>query len=74
MKEQEVLEQDVRNQLIQEYGEDNVWNTEEATEAFSFESFLAPYVVVIRKSDNKKGSMVFTDRPRFYFNFSVHGE
>ena len=31
--------------------------------------FLAPFIVVTRKSDGVKGSMEFTHSPRMYFNF-----
>jgi hypothetical protein len=31
--------------------------------------FMAPFVVVRRKSDNVKGSMEFCHSPRFYYNF-----
>ena len=31
--------------------------------------FLAPFVVVRRKSDGRKGSLTFSHSPRFYFSF-----
>jgi hypothetical protein len=34
--------------------------------------FTAPYVVVRRRSDGKKGSLEFQHDPRFYFGFSPH--
>ena len=46
-----------------------VWNTEEMTNDFSVEGFMSPFVVVKRKSDNKKGVLEFQDNPRFYFLF-----
>lgn len=49
------------------YGQ--VWNTEEVSRDFEIESFLAPCVGVIRKSDGKKGLMMFQHHPRFYFAF-----
>lgn len=45
------------------------WDTAQLQRDFIVHSFLAPFVVVTRKSDNKKGSMEFTHSPRFYFNF-----
>ena len=33
---------------------------------------VAPFVVVRRKGDGKKGSLEFQHQPRFYFNFSPH--
>jgi hypothetical protein len=43
-----------------------VWNTEELQQDFDILGFLAPFVVVYRKSDGKKGSLVFQHSPRFY--------
>ena len=56
-----------REELQKEHGE--VWDTNEATEKFEFLSFLAPFAIVIRRSDKLKGSIMFQDMPRFYFNF-----
>ena len=48
---------------------EDVYNTKEVQESFEITGFLAPFVSVIRKSDNKKGMMTFTHLPRFYFGF-----
>ena len=45
------------------------WTTNQLTEEFSVLSFVAPFVVVVRKSDGVKGSLEFTHSPRTYFNF-----
>ena len=45
------------------------WNTKELQEDFTVVGFGAPFVVVVRKSDNKKGSLEFTHAPRKYFNW-----
>ena len=45
------------------------WTTAELCEEFEVIGFLAPFVVVKRRSDGVKGSMEFTHSPRFYFNF-----
>jgi hypothetical protein len=34
--------------------------------------FMAPLVVVRRRSDGKKGSLEFQHSPRHYFGFSPH--
>jgi hypothetical protein len=47
-----------------------VWNTRELTEAFEVHSFLAPFVLVTRKSDGQKGLLAFQHMPRFYFDFT----
>lgn len=45
------------------------WTTAELQEDFEVESFLAPYVVVRRKSDGVKGCMMFDHSPRIYYTF-----
>tara|TARA_R100001594_G_scaffold8664_1_gene22068 strand:- start:76 stop:345 length:270 start_codon:yes stop_codon:yes gene_type:complete len=55
-----------------QYGQ--VWTTSELTKEFFVKGFMAPYVVVVRKSDNQRGTMMFQHRPRFYFNFQVTEE
>jgi hypothetical protein len=45
------------------------WTTDQLREEFEVIGFMAPFVVVRRKSDGVKGSMEFTHSPRFYFNF-----
>ncbi len=49
------------------YGQ--VWDTRELARDFIVVGFLAPYLVVERKSDGVKGSLEFQATPRFYFNF-----
>jgi hypothetical protein len=46
-----------------------VWNTDELQEEFQALGFMAPYVIVRRKSDGRKGSLLFQANPRFYFGF-----
>lgn len=57
--EREVLE-DVHGQ---------VWSTGELGRDYTVKGFMAPYVVVERKSDHKVGSLMFQASPRFYFGF-----
>jgi hypothetical protein len=54
-----------RKRLEGLYG--RVWNTDEVRAEFEVIGFMAPFVVVKRKSDNKKGSLEFQASPRFYF-------
>ena len=56
-----------RERLEKEYGQ--VWDTSELQRAFTVTGFMAPFVVVIRKSDGVKGSLMFQNSPRYYFNF-----
>lgn len=69
-KGQERSETDVRADLEAKYGQ--VWNTSELTQDFDVQGFSAPFIVVIRKSDNVKGSMTFCHSPRYYFDFQPH--
>jgi hypothetical protein len=57
-----------REALEQQYGQ--VWSTDELTGDFEVIGFLAPFVVVRRRSDGVKGSLEFQHSPRFYFNFA----
>jgi hypothetical protein len=45
------------------------WDTDQLRAEFEVHGFLAPFIVVTRKSDGVKGSMEFTHSPRWYFNF-----
>lgn len=45
------------------------WDTQQMGELFTVHSFLAPFVIVTRKSDGVKGTLEFTHHPRWYFNF-----
>jgi len=48
-----------------------VWDTDELGRDFEVIGFGAPFVVVRRKSDGAKGSLMFQHRPRFYFGFEA---
>ena len=56
-----------RQRLSALYGQ--VWDAGELGREFEVLGFLAPYVVVKRRSDGRNGSLEFEHRPRFYFNF-----
>ena len=58
-----------RLRLVGTYGENNVWNTSELQRDFEVTDFMAPFCAVIRKSDLRKGSVLFQHSPRFYFDF-----
>ena len=59
-----------REALEAEHGQ--VWNTDELRRDFEVIGFLAPVVVVRRRSDGKKGSLEFQHDPRFYFSWQPH--
>ena len=49
-----------------------VWDTQQLSDDFEVLGFMAPLVVVRRKSDGVKGSLMFQASPRFYFGFELH--
>ncbi len=57
-----------RARLEERYG--RIWDTEELRTEFEVLGFMAPFVVVRRRSDNQKGSLEFQHHPRFYFSFT----
>lgn len=46
-----------------------VWDTADLARDFEGIGFLAPFVVVRRRSDGVKGSLEFQHWPRFYFGW-----
>ena len=57
-----------RDRLAARYGQ--VWSTDEMAHDFTVEGFLAPFVVVERKSDGARGTLMFQHSPRYYFSFT----
>jgi hypothetical protein len=47
-----------------------VWDTTELGRDFEVIGFAAPLVVVRRRSDRIRGSLMFQHHPRYYFSFS----
>jgi hypothetical protein len=56
-----------REALEAEYGQ--VWDTDQLRQDFEVIGFLAPLVVVRRRSDGVKGSLEFQHSPRLYWGF-----
>lgn len=56
-----------RKRLEAEHGQ--IWDTDELTRDFEVEGFMAPFVVVRRKTDGQRGSLLFQGWPRFYWGF-----
>ena len=50
--------------------EEQSWDTTQLGEDFDVVGFSAPFVVVIRKSDGKRGSLQFSHSPRKYWGWS----
>jgi hypothetical protein len=57
-----------RADLETKYGQ--VWDTDELCRDFQALGFMAPFVIVKRRSDGVKGSLLFQHDPRFYHSFS----
>lgn len=47
-----------------------VWDSVQLGKDFEVIGFGAPFVVVKRKSDGKKGSLEFQHSPRYYYGFT----
>jgi hypothetical protein len=47
-----------------------VWDTSQLQDDFQVLGFAAPFVIVRRRSDGIKGSLLFQNSPRFYYSFS----
>ena len=56
-----------REELQEKYGQ--VFDTRQLQHHFSVMGFCAPFVEVVHKETNKRGTLEFTHNPRFYFNF-----
>lgn len=48
---------------------EQTWTTDELTRDFEVLGFMAPFVVVRRRSDGKRGTLQFTHMPRLYFGW-----
>ena len=59
-----------REALEAQHGQ--VWDTSELGRDFDVEGFLTPYVVVHRRSNGQRGSLLFQNHPRFYFAFEPY--
>lgn len=46
-----------------------VWDTQELAVEFEVLGFLAPFVMVRRRKNGEKGTMMFQHGPRFYWGF-----
>jgi hypothetical protein len=56
-----------RAELEAQHGQ--VWDTSQLQDDFQVLGFAAPFVIVKRKSDGVKGSLMFQHNPRFYYSF-----
>jgi len=59
-----------REALEAEHGQ--VWDTQQLGQDFRVEGFLASYVIVRRKADGQRGSLMFQHNPRLFFAFEPY--
>lgn len=64
---QEVNQDTERAKLEEKYGE--IMATSEMQERYTVEGFLAPFIVCRRKTDGKRGTLIFSHSPRYYFSW-----
>ena len=57
-----------RAELEAQHGQ--VWDTSQLQEDFQVVGFAAPFVIVKRRADGVRGSLMFQNSPRFYYSFS----
>lgn len=63
-------EQERYRELVEAYGEDDVWDSEAVGDFFTFKGFMAPFAVVTKKETGEVGSLQFSHSPRFYFGWT----
>ena len=59
-----------REALEAQHGQ--VWDTAQMQAEFEAIGFAAPLIVVRRRSDGVRGSLMFQHSPRLYFGFTAH--
>lgn len=57
--------------LLENAYTNEVWSDEDLLKVFEVAFFDAPYVHVVRKKDGQRGTVLFLDKPRFYFSFNA---
>lgn len=68
-RQTELNKHSAKNRADAEKRHGQVWTTPELDLEFTVLGFAAPYVIVERKSDGKRGSLEFQHEPRFYFKW-----
>jgi hypothetical protein len=51
-----------------------IWDIIELVRDFTVIGFMAPLVIVKRKSDGQRGSLSFQNRPRYYFGYQPYDD
>lgn len=58
-----------KEELEDLFGPGNVWDTDALRAEFEVRGFAAPFCVVARWADGKRGTLAFQHHPRLYFDF-----
>jgi len=66
------MDAQVRAELEQKHGK--VWDTDEMQRDFQPLQFAAPFIIVTRRSDRVRGTLLFQHQPRLYYGFVSDGE
>lgn len=61
-----------RDALETAYGQ--TWDTEQLGKDFEVLGFLAPFCIVSRRADGRRGSLIFQHHPRYYWGFDPEKE
>ena len=67
--------ENIRREMVSEINSpdfdlpEKTWTTTEMQSEFIPLGFAAPFIIVERKNDRKKGSLEFKHSPRVYFNW-----
>lgn len=73
IRRQEIAEinRDPSEREILEARHGQVWDSNDLKRDFEVKGFMAPYIVVRRRSDGALGSLKFQHNPRLYFDFKA---
>ena len=61
----------MNDEQLKQISEDQEWDTTQLQQDFEVTGFMAPFCLVRRKSDGKKGTLMFRHDPRVYFGFKA---
>ena len=69
MSENQNLEKSAMRQFLGLDEDEELLSIDELIEKFDVDLHIAGYVIVTRKEDKARGTMKYSDSPRFYYGF-----
>ena len=69
MSENENLNKSAMRQFLGLDEDEELLSIDELMEKFDVDLHITGYVIVTRKKDNARGTMKYSDSPRFYYSF-----